>query len=142
MAGDMAYREMNGMPQPINESLLDSVTGSSRFFKPNSPAYSKHKQDFYNLSKDIKSIVRVLDTFDKESPEKAEKFEEANGAYLAAEKEANKVSKKLSDLRSAKEELYREGGPDAEAEIKEINAEENELTKEFMIYFREIEAEY
>ncbi len=142
MAGDMAYREMNGMPQPINESLLDSVTGASRFLKPNSPAYSKHKQDFYNLSKDIKSIVRVLDTFDKESPEKAEKFEEANGAYLAAEKKANKVSKQLSDLRSAKEQIYREGGPDAEAEIKDINAEENELTKEFMVYFRELEAEH
>jgi hypothetical protein len=142
MAGDMAYREMNGMPQPINKSLLESVTGQSRFVKTNSPAYTQHEQDFYNLSKDIKSIVRVLDTFDKESPEKAEKFEEAHGAYLAAEKEANKVSKQLADLRSAKEEIYREGGPDAEAEIKEINAEENELTKEFMVYFRELEAEY
>lgn len=142
MAGDMAYREMNGMPQPINKSLLESVTGQSRFVKTNSPAYTQHEQDFYNLSKDIKSIVRVLDTFDKENPEKAEKFEEANGAYLAAEKEANKVSKQLSDLRSAKEQIYREGGPDAEAEIKDINAEENELTKEFMVYFRELEAEY
>ena len=142
MAGDMAYREMNGMPQPINKSLLESVTGASRFFKTNSPAYTQHEQDFYNLSKDIKSIVRVLDTFDKESPEKAEKFEEANAAYLSMEKKANKVSKQLADLRSAKEQIYREGGPNAEAEIKDINAEENELTKEFMIEFREVEAEY
>jgi len=142
MAGDMAYREMNGMPQPINKSLLESVTGQSRFVKPNSPAYTQHEQDFYNLHKDIKSIVRVLDTFDKESPEKAEKFEEANAAYLSMEKKANKVSKQLADLRSAKEQIYREGGPNAEAEIKDINAEENELTKEFMIEFREVEAEY
>ena len=142
MAGDMAYREMNGMPQPINKSLLESVTGQSRFVKTNSPTYTKHEQDFYNLSKDIKSIVRVLDTFDKENPEKAEKFEEANRAYIDAEKEANNVSAKLSKLRRAKEEIYREGGPDAEAEIKDINAEENELTKEFMVYFRELEAEY
>lgn len=142
MAGDMAYREMNGMPQPINKSLLESVTGASRFVKTNSPAYTKHEQDFYNLSKDIKSIVKVLDTFDKESPEKAEKFEEANAAYLDAEKEANKVSRQLADLRTAKEEIYREGGPNAEAEIKEINAEESEITKEFMVYFRELEKEY
>jgi len=142
MAGDMAYREMNGMPQPINKSLLESVTGQSRFVKTNSPAYTQHEQDFYNLHKDIKSIVRVLDTFDKESPEKAEKFEEANGAYLSMEKKANKVSKQLADLRSAKEQIYREGGPNAEAEIKEINAEENELTRDFMIEFREVEAEY
>lgn len=142
MAGDMAYREMNGMPQPINKSLLESVTGQSRFVKTNSPTYTKHEQDFYNLSKDIKSIVRVLDTFDKENPEKAAKFEEANRAYIDAEKEANNVSAKLSKLRRAKEEIYREGGPDAEAEIKDINAEENELTKEFMVYFRELEAEY
>lgn len=142
MAGDMAYREMNGMPQPINKNLLESVTGQSRFIKTNSPTYTKHEQDFYNLSKDIKSIVRVLDTFDKENPEKAEKFEEANRAYIDAEKEANNVSAKLSKLRRAKEEIYREGGPDAEAEIKDINAEENELTKEFMVYFRELEAEY
>ena len=142
MAGDMAYREMNGMPQPINKSLLESVTGQSRFVKTNSPAYTQHEQDFYNLSKDIKSIVRVLDTFDKENPEKAEKFEEANAAYLSMEKKANKVSKQLADLRSAKEQIYREGGPNAEAEIKAINAEENELTRDFMIEFREVEKEY